>query len=381
MGRTKTKKKTAARTVEVPASPLPPTAPSISSLLEKAQSLIVQCDYELAQRFITRILEQQPSNADAKEMLGVVQLETGDIQAARVTFTSLLPPNPDAPSPPPPSAHLYLAQLCEDDPGLALKHYQAAIEILTVQLKGKERAVDLPRDDEAELKSNIVRALVGQVEIWMDPSYDLCDDPAAPKICEDLLASALQTDPGNAEALQALASVRMSQERPEEAKQCLEQAWSAWKDLDLDDPKLPPIPTRLALVKLFLELGLYPPALLVLHGVMASDDQDVEAWYLEGWCFFLMSEKAQENGGKLDELTWQELATDARDCLATCEVLHMNEEHPDTPLLEHVKELVAKLDALGIKPSPVGDDDGEPQEGEWEDVDGSEDSDGDVEMA
>ncbi|KAJ7707704.1 hypothetical protein B0H17DRAFT_1192156 [Mycena rosella] len=277
-------------------------------------------------RFATRILEQQPSNAEAKEMLGVIQLEMGEIEAARA----------------------------------------AAIEILTIQLKGKERALDLPRDDEAELKSNIVRALVGQVEIWMDPSYDLWCAPSR-KDVRDLLAFALQTDPGNAEALQALASVRMSQERPDEAKQCLEQAWSAWKDLDLDDPKLPPIPTRLALVKLFLELALFTPALLVLHGVMASDDQDVEAWYLEGWCFFLMSEQAQEKGGKLDDLTWQELATDARDCLATCEVLHTNEGHPDTPLLEHVKELVAKLDALGIQPSPVGDDDGDGQE-DWEDV-------------
>ncbi|KAJ7285007.1 hypothetical protein C8J57DRAFT_1290131 [Mycena rebaudengoi] len=378
MGRTKTKKQSAVRTADIVSSPSA-AAPTVPALLEKAQSLIVQCDYDLALRFINRILEQQPSHAEAKEMLGVVQLETGEIDAAKATFSSLLPPNPDAPSPPPPSAHLYLAQLSEDDPGLALKHYQAAIEILAMQLKGKERAVGDPRDDEAELKSNIVRALVGQVEIWMDPSYDLCFDPAAEKTCEDLLMSALQTDPGNAEALQALASVRMSQERPEEAKQCLEQAWSAWKDLDLDDTKLPPIPTRLALVKLFLELSLFTPALLVLHGVMASDDQEVEAWYLEGWCFFLMSEKAQENGGKLDELSWQELATDARDCFATCEVLHTNEGHPDTPLLEHVKELVTKLEALGILPSPVDEDDG--QEGEWEDMDGSEDGDGDVEMA
>lgn len=41
------------------------------------------------------------------------------------------------------------------------------------QLKGKERATDGSKNDEAELKSNIVRAMVGQVEIWMDPSYDL----------------------------------------------------------------------------------------------------------------------------------------------------------------------------------------------------------------
>ena len=171
--------------------------------------------------------------------------------------------------------------------------------------------------------------------------FDLSFEPNAEKTCEDLLSLALQTDPGNPEALQALASVRMSQQRPDDAKECLEKAWSAWKDLESgksflghglnvllayglpDDPRLPPIPTRLALVKLFLELSLYTPALLVLHDVMASDDQEVEAWYLEGWCFFLMSEQAQEHGGKLDELTWQELAKDARDCLETCQVVRI----------------------------------------------------------
>ena len=74
-------------------------------------------------------------------------------------------------------------------------------------------------------------------------------------------------------------------------------------------------------MKLFLELSLFTPALLVLQGIMASDDQEVEAWYLEGWCFFLMAEQAQENGGKLEDLTWQDLARDARDCLETCQTV------------------------------------------------------------
>lgn len=60
-------------------------------------------------------------------------------------------------------------------------------------------------------------------------------DPDAEKNCEELLSLALQTDPGNPEALQTLASVRLSQQRPEDAKQCLEQAWSVWKDRDLGD--------------------------------------------------------------------------------------------------------------------------------------------------
>jgi hypothetical protein len=99
-----------------------------------------------------------------------------------------------------------------------------------------------------------------------------------------------------------------------------------------DDPALPPIPSRLALVKLFLELSLYTPALLVLHGIMAADDQDVEAWYLEGWCFFLMAEQAKENGGVLESqgegdeagLGWEELARDARDCLETCRIVSLS---------------------------------------------------------
>ncbi len=43
------------------------------------------------------------------------------------------------------------------------------------------------------------------------------------------------------------------------------------------------------------------------------------------------------------------------------------QEHPDTPMLDHVNELIAQLDALGIKPSASGDDD-DGSGAEWEDV-------------
>ena len=61
--------------------------------------------------------------------------------------------------------------------------------------------------------------------------------------------------------------------------------------------------------------------------------------------------------------------------------MHTNEEHPDIPLLEHVKELIAKLDALGITTSSIEDGDGNGgDEAEWEDASDSENNDGDVEM-
>jgi hypothetical protein len=183
--------------------------------------------------------------------------------------------------------------------------------------------------------------------------------------------------------------------------QKFEETFFLSNNIFIDDPKVPLIPARLALVKLFIELSLYTPALLVLHGIMSSDDQEVEAWYLEGWCFHLMSEQAQESGGSIDGLTWQELAKDSRDCLETCQVvsyiciylyllashsflikLHRNQDHPDKPILEHTKELIEKLESLGIAAPPLDDGDGlEDEDDDWgTDNEESMDGDGDVEM-
>jgi hypothetical protein len=68
-------------------------------------------------------------------------------------------------------------------------------------------------------------------------------------------------------------------------------------------------------------MSLFTPALLVLHGVMATDDQEVEAWYLEGWCFFLMAEHSRACGESIDGLKWEELAQNAYDCLQTCQTV------------------------------------------------------------
>ena len=88
-----------------------------------------------------------------------------------------------------------------------------------------------------------------------------------------------------------------------------------------DSPDIPLLPVRLSLTRLFLELSLYTHALTVLAGILATDDEEVEGWYLEGWCFFLMAEQARETKTKVEGLTWEEIARDARDCLETCQAV------------------------------------------------------------
>lgn len=78
MGRTRVKSKKSLVTTNGESS-----QPSLEALFTKAQALLTQCDYDLAQKFALRILERSPSNVDAKELLGITQLEKGQLSQAK----------------------------------------------------------------------------------------------------------------------------------------------------------------------------------------------------------------------------------------------------------------------------------------------------------
>jgi len=89
MGRTRPKtRKARPPAIELTESqPEKKSEPSIEALLEKAQELIVQCDYNLAGTFVERVLQRAPDNVEGKEILGMVQLETGVLDAAKQVRT------------------------------------------------------------------------------------------------------------------------------------------------------------------------------------------------------------------------------------------------------------------------------------------------------
>ncbi|KAH7099739.1 TPR-like protein [Auriculariales sp. MPI-PUGE-AT-0066] len=347
--------------------------PTTDKLLAKAQQLVAQCDFDLSRKFIDRILQSDPNNLEARELLGVVLLEIGDVETARQNFRGML----DF-AVVPPSAHLYLAQL-DENPHSALVHYEAAIGLFSTQLKGKGSGLASHESDE-ELKSSIIQALCAMVEIWMS---DLCMEESAEANCDALLARATSIDQNNAATLQSLASCRLSQSRPDDARVAVERSWAAWRDLDPDDLRRPDIPQRIALAKLFLELAqhytelaLFENALAILQDVLASDDQEVMGWYLEGWCYLLMAEHGRTAGVAItsedgDGVPWTEIAHDAKECLESCKSLHIAQEHPDDQVLQHVQELLTEIDLLNLPPRA---EDG--AEGEWVD-----DDDDDVEMS
>ncbi|KAJ3315235.1 hypothetical protein HDV04_003628 [Boothiomyces sp. JEL0838] len=138
------------------------------------------------------------------------------------------------------------------------------------------------------------------------------DEPEAESKCEEYMKNAIQNDPKNPECYSTLASVRLSQCRDEDAKQFLEQSMDLWyKEPEEDkvtavDPSWPIYPSRIALSKFLMEVGLFERALAVLETCQAENDEDPESWYLFGFCYLKMSELEPDN---------EILKQDAKECL------------------------------------------------------------------
>lgn len=132
-----------------------------------------------------RALELEPTNLEARELLGIAHLEAGDPEIGRNVsgqgsklvrvltalqhLLQLLPPH-TAEAPQDPSIYLYLAQSAEN-PQEALGYYTTAVAILEKSLKerdskGKGKAQDAGIDDSEE-RDMATTALVAMIEIWM----------------------------------------------------------------------------------------------------------------------------------------------------------------------------------------------------------------------
>jgi tetratricopeptide (TPR) repeat protein len=109
-----------------------------------------------------------------------------------------------------------------------------------------------------------------------------------------------------------LASVRLSQVRNDEAREALQHSLQLWINKDPGDPSIPIYDTRLALVKLLLELQLYAEAFSVLERLQQENDQSVDLWYLWGWSYYCLGDEDQ-----LPEEERKHHWEDARDCLET----------------------------------------------------------------
>ena len=355
----------------------------IEDLLTEAANLFAQSRSDealpLAEKALRRLEQGEQSSvsgANATCLLAEIQLEAGEAEEARRSFAKAISTDASGDDIGA-DAFLWLAQLSEEGGKESIAYYEKANTILRRQIA---RQADLTRAGEeeeleiAEANGKLSEALCSMAEVYMT---DLSLEPDAEQKCEALMTEALAVTPESPSALQTLASVRISQLRPEDARAALERSLALWEDIppEDEDAEIPDFSTRISLVRLLMEVEMEAKAMFVLERLVADDDQSVEAWYLGGWCQVLLAQKGEE-----------EKKQDARTWLKKSLKLYKMLDYEDERLRDHAVELVGELDKeLGVEEDGEDaweDEDEDVVEGEEDalSLDSDEDADGDAEM-
>jgi tetratricopeptide (TPR) repeat protein len=300
-------------------NPLAPSSSTedVTTLVAAATALLhVQHEPMEALTLATRALQQQPNSLPVLELLAEIQVELGDVDTAYTLYSraATLDPtgNHESVGGSGPEKFLWLAQLSPNGGAEAVRWYETGVEVLrrfiTLRDSGAAETADLA---ERNLEKKLVSALCGLAEIYMS---DLCMEPDAESRCEAYVTEALLAMPESCEALQTLASVRISQQRVEDAVAALQRAT---EQLGKEGAELPSYAVRIGLARLLIETAQYESAIEVLERLQAEDDQLPDLWYLGGWTLFLLGER--ERGRKEG---WMELWEAAREWLQSCQQVH-----------------------------------------------------------
>lgn len=365
----------------------------VPTLLARARGQLDELSYDDARGTLVRALELDPSHAASHELLGELFVDQGHRDHARISFEKAVELETAAAA----SAstadgagegeagaetfakYLWLAQLC-DEGSESLRWYETGVERLSRHIPAVSSA-----QEAAALRARLASAYSAMAELYMT---DLCMAPEAESRCEAYVTKALLADDEHAEALQTLASMRLSQQRNDEAQAALRRSLNLWldpaRDSQSDGPeKTPSYSTRLSLVRLLLECEMLDDAHRVLDGLEAEDDEQVELWYLSGWTYVLLGERVHSAGGPDAGPERHALWEDARDCLKKCEKLYRAQDYDDDALREHASDLLALVHGAGIsleprpepgpsipgmpgQPKQADEEDAEPDDAEWE---------------
>ena len=295
-------------------------------------------------------------------LVAEIYLELGDATAAREYFLQAVSLDPEGRIPETlgggAEKFLWLAQLSEEGGQDSVEWFERGAAVL-------RRAIGALGEGGGEggeeKRKKLAGALCGMVEVYMT---DLSWEPSAEAKCESLISEALLVAPRCAEPLQTLASVRISQTRIPEARKALGDSMGVWRDLEPEDAAVPDFPTRISLARLLMEVEMEEEALGVVERLVQEDDGSVEAWYLGGWCLYLLGMKQRKkrderngaavgdamedvNGHDEDEedLLTQTMVS-SREWLRQSLKLYELVEYEDERLKDHAMELVEELDAI-----------------------------------
>ncbi|OBT76510.1 hypothetical protein VF21_05406 [Pseudogymnoascus sp. 05NY08] len=365
------------RTIATPGKASSPPASS-SALLDQATSKLLEGDIEsavpLAQRALGLVDVDSVEALPALNLLGEIHIELGDIEAARAYFTQAVEIDEEGEIDEEVGGgaekFLWLAQLSEEGGRDSVEWFEQGAKVLRAQIQKLVETADANKAEEvealvAEKRRKLATALCGVVEVYMT---DLSWEEDAEQRCEALVTEATLVGPGFAEPWQTLASVRISQQRLEDAQAALKRSIEVWKDEDPESELVPDFPTRVSLARLLMESGMEEEAIEVLERLVGEDDSSVEVWYLGGWGLYILGEKEKEKdvSGEGHKVYW----ISSRQWLNHSLKLFQQQDYEDVRLGEHAKELISNLEKdLGVLAEGEEEEDDESDSGDEDEED------------
>ncbi|KAF0697732.1 Aste57867_11618 [Aphanomyces stellatus] len=243
---------------------------SAAQLLERAESLVDECQPELAIKFFQKAAALEPNNSEIFDAIGELATEIRDPETALQAFMRSMEIAPKHN----PGKWLYAAQLVQGETS-----EQYALQGIAYM---NETLAHVPAhlDESKLLKKQICDAYCSLGELYMT---DLCDLDNAESKCEQYLQEALKYDLGLPEATQAMANFRLVQQRKDEAVEFLDETVKRLNACD--ESTMPSLDFRIFTGKLLVEVEKYEQAAYVLEGVMQEDDENAELWFLVGSCY------------------------------------------------------------------------------------------------
>ena len=356
--------------------------PNAGALLSDAETQFTVGNLDEAISLAQQALETTGEGGDfelrALNLLGTLHVETGDVDDARGYFERAVKLDTDGTVDEKlgggSEKFLFLAQLSEEGGKDSVQWFERGAAALRKQIQQlSEIATGRTPEQQAALDEKQQRlggVLCAVVEVYMT---DLSWEEDAEQRCEALVTEAMMIAPSSPETWQTVANVRISQLKWDEARAALKQSLELWQDLPPEHPAVPEFPTRISLARLLLEVEMEAEALKVLQRLVSDDDQSVEAWYLGGWCLYIIGEKMRDGkdaAANGDAEEWKPVWKSARQWLSMCLKLYEVQEYEDERLGGHAVELRESINK----------EIGEPAEGEeedWEDASGDDDDDDD----
>lgn len=249
---------------------------SAAELVAKAEALVDQCQPELAVQFYEKALLQEPNSTALLDVIGELSTELDNPERAFQAFQQSISIAPAQN----PAKWFYMAQLVQGEE--AENFSKQGIAYLLQELQTLD-----PQTEEAQVvKKQICDAYCALGELYMT---DLCDEDEAESRCENYFMEAMKYDIGLPEPIQALANLRLTQQRKDEAVPLLEETYRRLNE-NCNENSMPTLEFRVFTGKLLIEVEKYEEASDVLEGVMQEDDENAELWFLVGTCYRAMDD-------------------------------------------------------------------------------------------